>query len=354
MAESSEISLFDVVHKTKSFFRYLLSKWLTIVLLGLIGGIAGFILGWMQTPKYKATLTFAMEDNRASGGFAGLAAQFGVDLGGQSGGAFSGSNIVALIESDKIAENTLLTTIKVNDKEVSLLNMYLDLQKYPKLFAESGKPELKGLSFPENQDPSTFNRTQDSVLKIILIDMHGCVKINMPDEKLNLYAITCTTKNEVFSQLYCKRLIEQAAAFFVALKTKKSAQVVEILQKRSDSLRKAYNIALYSRAELSDANLNPAFQTPTVGIQGKQTDISVLGTAYGELLKNLEVAKFNLLRETPVIQVLDEPTLPLTKVRIGKLLGAIIGSFICVFLFISYVALKRLFRQPQPAAASAA
>lgn len=346
MAEPSEISLFDVAHKVRSFFRFLLSKWLTILLLGLLGGTAGFVLGWKQTPKYRAALSFAMEDDRASGGIAGLAAQFGVDIGGQSGGAFSGNNIVALIESDKIAENTLLSTVKVNGKNVSLLNMYLDIEKYPQLFAESGKPELKNLSFPENQDPATFTRVQDSVLKVILIDMHGSVKISKPDEKLNLYAITCTTKNEAFSLAYCKRLIEQASAFYVSLKTKKSAQVVEVLQKRSDSLRKAYNAALYSRAELSDANLNPAFQTPTVSIQGKQTDISVFGTAYGELLKNLEIAKFNLLRETPVIQVLDEPALPLTKVRIGKPLGTIIGSFVCVFLFLSYVVLKRVFRQP--------
>ena len=41
--------------------------------------------------------------------------------------------------------------------------------------------------------------------------------------------------------------------------------------------------------------------------------MTVLGTAYGELLKNLELAKYSLLKEIPYIQIIDIPHYPLDK-----------------------------------------
>jgi hypothetical protein len=96
---------------------------------------------------------------------------------------------------------------------------------------------------------------------------------------------------------------------------------------------------------LADANLNPAFQTPTVGIQRKQTDITVLATAYGELLKNLELAKFNLLRETPLIQVIDTPLLPLENKKIGRLTGGIFFAFAFGVMAVCWFSLGFIIKQ---------
>ncbi|HVX49201.1 MAG TPA: hypothetical protein VHB48_03555, partial [Chitinophagaceae bacterium] len=107
----------------------------------------------------------------------------------------------------------------------------------------------------------------------------------------------------------------------------------------------AYNDALRGKATLSDANLNLAMQLPATSIQSKQTDLTVFGTAYGELLKNLELAKFNLLKETPVVQVLDEPILPLEKVKLGKMITGIITAFLFGFITVVVLAAKRVLKQ---------
>jgi len=61
-------------------------------------------------------------------------------------------------------------------------------------------------------------------------------------------------------------------------------------------------------------------------------------------LKNLELAKITLLRETPLYQIIDEPSLPLLQERPGKLMSLIIGGFIGAFLIMMYLVVRRILK----------
>lgn len=343
---SSEISFQDLFRKMRSFYKYLLSRWLRICMVGLIGMALGVTIAWLKTPEYQAVLSFSMEDDKSGGGLASLAAQFGVDIG-SSQGAFGGENIFALLESKKMTQQTLLTKVNIDGRQKLLLNVYMEENELYKKYSSSQDPGLRKLYFPESQDPATYSRLQDSVLMLVTDDFQkNILKFEKADAKLNLYTITVTTTSEPLSANFCRELIKQASTFYVQVKTKRSAQVVDILQKRSDSMRTAYNHALAQKAGITDANLNLAFQSATVGIQSKQTDITVFSTAYAELLKNLEIAKFNLLKETPVIQVLDEPMEPLKKVKLSRLYLGVGAGFVLVFFYILYLGAKRAFAEP--------
>ena len=58
---SDEISLKDVVSKLRSWWKYILSKWVLILVVGIIGGILGVAYGWSKKPIYKAELSFALQ-----------------------------------------------------------------------------------------------------------------------------------------------------------------------------------------------------------------------------------------------------------------------------------------------------
>jgi len=58
------------------------------------------------------------------------------------------------------------------------------------------------------------------------------------------------------------------------------------------------------------------------------------------MVKNLEMSKMALMRETPLIQVVDAPYYPLDKVKLGKMKGAVIGGFLFVFLTVIFILLK--------------
>jgi len=338
---TNEISLNDVVVTTGKLVKFLLSKWLIIFIAGLIGGIAGVTYAWIQQPKYQAVLTFTTDEEAQSttSGLSGLVSQFGINLGGGNS-VFSGVNILPLIKSQKMVMQSLLHIDTIGGKKVRLINLYMEASGMYKSFRES--ETLKNVSFPETQSISTFSRLQDSVLLLVIKEVtEDVISVDQPEDVSVIYSLTCTSKSEVFSKVFAEQLIKEVSNFYVDYKTRRSFETVKILQNRADSIKREYDAALYGRAALSDANLNPAFMTPTVSIQRRQTDITVLATAYGEILKNLELAKFNLLRETPLIQVIDHPKEPLTIIRLRKAVGGIIFAF----AFTSIVIIRLLFRK---------
>jgi len=125
-------------------------------------------------------------------------------------------------------------------------------------------------------------------------------------------------------------------------KTCKSRNNVEILRHQSDSVRERLYGGITTVAELNDLNVNPLKQTPKTGIQKKQTEMQVNAALYTELLKNLEIAELTLKKETPLIQVIDRPVLPLKNQKMGRAMGAVIGMFLgliftCVLLVARFI-----------------
>src|SRR5690606_18825783 len=70
------------------------------------------------------------ESGGALGAAAGLASQFGINLGGlgHSGGFFEGDNIMKFLLSRSMIEKTLLSEAQFDGKPVLLVNRYVEFQ----------------------------------------------------------------------------------------------------------------------------------------------------------------------------------------------------------------------------------
>lgn len=339
----NEISLYQAIKNVSALIRHIISKWVILLIVAIIGASIGIGYAWLKKAKYKAVLTFSTDASSSpSGGLAGIASQFGFNIGGSGKSAFTGDNLMVLIESRKIIVSSLFEPDTINGKATNLLNYYIESLPAKK------KKDGPVVSFPLNQNPKTFNRQQDSVLNSICAQLlKSVVTASRIDKKLDIFQIECVSHDEVFSQKLSQQLIKQVSIFYTETQTKQARQTVDILQKRADSIKNAYNNALAGRANLTDENLNPAFQGPMVSVAKKQTDVTVLGTAYGEIIKNLELAKFNLLQRTPLIQVIDEPVLPLLKIKSSRLLSGIVFAFLFCFLAVLFFSGKYYLGQMQ-------
>ena len=82
-----------------------------------------------------------------------------------------------------------------------------------------------------------------------------------------------------------------------------------------------------------------AFTTAGADVEISNRDKVILSTIYSEVVKNLEISKTALIQETPTVQLVDQPELPLKKnkmewwtvIGLGMLTGALIVSGILVF-----------------------
>ena len=98
--ESDEISLKELAQKFRAIGGFLISKWLTILMGGIIGSTFGLGYAFLKPIKYTSRLSFVIEDAKSSvGGLASLAGLFVLDLGGAGGGGiFSGDNILLFLK----------------------------------------------------------------------------------------------------------------------------------------------------------------------------------------------------------------------------------------------------------------
>ncbi|WP_317047858.1 lipopolysaccharide biosynthesis protein [Pedobacter chinensis] len=322
-----------------------------IVLSGLIGGGVGLAYSYLKKPTYTAITTFVLEDERSSsGGFgsiAGLASIAGIDLGSGGGNIFQGDNIQELYKSRKMIEKTLLTSVAIGNKNQLLIDRYIDFNKMREKW--SGKPELQGIRFStrdtSKKNLNKFSRVQDSIIGVIVTDINkNYLNVVKPDKKLSIIKAEVVSKDEIFAKSFNEQIVKNVNDFYVQTKTKKAKDNVAILQQKTDSVRSVMNGAIYSAALVADAtpNLNPTRQVQrTAPIQRSQFSAETNRAILSELVKNLELSKISLRKETPLIQVVDEPVFPLEINRIGKAKGILIGGALAGLLSIAILTLRR-------------
>lgn len=350
--DNDEISLKELILKIKEWFAFLKSKWKTIFLAGIIGGLIGLTISWFEKPTYKATLTFAMEEDKGGGGGGlsgalGLASSFGIDLGGAGGGgAFAASNLTELMKSRLIVEKVLLSPIDINGKSITLAEYYIQINELRKAWEK--KTALKNIQFLPGDDRSKYTLQQDSILQKIhksLIDKDH-LSIMQKDKKVTILSIEVTSKDEQFSKIFCESIAKETSDFYIETKSKKARLNANVLQKQVDSVRSELNGAITGVAAETDNvyNLNPAFNIKGAPSKKKQIDVQANTAILTNLVVQLELAKITLRKETPLIQLIDKPMLPLLKEKLGKLKALILGGFLAGFLTVLYLIFGQLFR----------
>jgi hypothetical protein len=345
--DNDEISLKELIQKIQEWVAYLKMQWKLIIGIAALGSIMGFVYASFQKPSYLATTTFVLEEDKGGGlgGAMGLASSFGFDLDGGGGGLFTSSNIIELMKSRLVVEKTLLNSVQTGGKEMSLADYYIQVNKLHEGWSKN--PALANLSFPSNVDRTKFSMVQDSILQIISATLtKNNLVIAQKDKKVSIISLTVKTENELFSKLFCEQLLKETSDFYIETKSKKSRLNVEVLQHQADSIRAELNNAITGVAAASDNvyNLNPAFNVKKTPGTRKQIDVQANSAILTQLVAQLELSKVGLRKETPLVQIIDRPILPLQKEKIGKIKTFILVGFLASFLTVLFLVFDRLYK----------
>jgi hypothetical protein len=349
--EREDISLKELILKLIDMYRYLLSKWVIIVLFGVLSGVLGGVYAYLQPPTYTATTTFVLEGGDGSGNalgqYAGLASMIGIDIGGTGGSIFQGDNILELYKSRSMIEKTLLSKVVFQHKAQMLIDHFVYLNNLRKSWSK--EPKLRNFHFSSNAwQSSSHERLQDSLIGSIVRQINkDYLVVAKPDKKLSIIQVDVKCKDEFFAKVFNDLIVENVNDFYIQTKTKKSLENIAIIQKKTDSVRMMMNGAIYSSAAVADAtpNLNPTKGVQRIApMQRSQFNAETNKAILGELVKNLELSKMALLRETPLIQVVDHPVYPLYKDKLGKAKGVILGGIIGGILIVVIMLFRRVIK----------
>jgi LPS O-antigen subunit length determinant protein (WzzB/FepE family) len=330
----NELTIAEMVSLVKVQTKYLLKKWLILLIGMIIFIVIGYQYAAIKPAKFTAKTTFVLSSENKGSSIMGLATQFGLDVGGGGNDAFSGENIINLFTSRLLIQRALFTPLPGGE---TLINHYCKTSGLKDIFLNKDRTRS---AFPFPKDPETLSAIQDSLVRTIYQSvLISVLNVEKPDKKTSFYEVKTTSTDELFSYYLNVNLVRITPQFYIETKTKVARQNLAMLQNEADSLRRLLSGTIASTANAVDQtfNVNPAFQIRRAPIQQGQIKTTVLTAAYGEVVKNLEIAKLTLDREMPLYQVIDEATQPLIKQKPSKKLYAIIGGLAGLLIIATFL-----------------
>lgn len=348
-----KVSIKQLILVSKEWIEYLFRRWKAIVLFGLIGGLIGFFYARSQKLLYTAKVTFIVEEGKGAssglGGLASLAGQFGVDFGGSNqGGLLSGDNILLYFKSSSLAREVLLSQSNISPLR-SIADDYAQVYGLKEKWEKSNK--IGKINFPIFKPKVIYSRLQDSLLQNIVQQINKKqFSVSRIDKKAGFIEVSSVMEDELLAKTYSERIVQKVVERYINLKTHRQYSTVQKLQSQVDSIKNLLKQKTLSGASLQNSSstmdINPLYKTGTsVATENTLRDKTLLSTIFATATQNLEMAKFTLSQETPVIQIIDTPVLPLKIDKMSRLKAALIGSFLFGFLFILVVVFRRVYTE---------
>lgn len=346
LSSKEEITMREFILKVREIIHYLFLKWYIFIGVGILAILSGILYSKYKEPIYTATTTFVLEAGESSsnlGQYSGIASMVGIDLGG-GGGLFQGDNILELYKSRTMIESALITKSAV-DTNATLVDHYLEMTNAKAKWEKSSSDLLKINFGNSTQLNSNFQRMRDSIIHTIVNDINKeFLQVVKPDKKLSLINVSVKAKDEVFAKEFNDALVKEVNDFYYNTKTKKSKGNIAILQHKVDSVRAVMNGNIATAAVVIDGtpNLNPTRQAQRlVPTQRSQFSAETNKAILGQLIQNLELSKMALLKEAPLIQVVDQPGYPLTVNKPGKIISVILAVILFEFFTLCFLLIKR-------------
>ena len=344
---NDEIQLKDIILKLKLFKEELYNKRLFIFVATSIFIFFGIVYSLVKEPIYHSNLTFVVEDGGNSAGglakYSSLASQFGFDLGGGMSSTFTEANIIEILQSRKIVEEALLSEVDINDDSDLLINHYIQIQNYKEEWEES-IPEIKDINYIN--DRANFTLLQDSILGIVWKSLiKNNLSVELTSDETNIVNVSCESKDEFFAKLFVEELVKKITQFYEDTKTASSRNTLNFIEGRADSVLIELKLAELAYARHKDSNFGVMRAEGLLEELRLKREVEILNVMYSEIIKNLEVSKFTLLNQKPLVNVIDYPIYPLEVTQFSMLEAIIIFGLLGVFIGIFFVLFQFLFRE---------
>ena len=204
-----------------------------------------------------------------------------------------------------------------------------------------------------NVDFSTYNsksnnlRVHDSILnEVVKIIKEKYLLVDKPSRKTTILEIGFDHKDELFAKSFNENLVSIVNDFYFKTKTQKTGENLKILERQADSVKKVLDKSILFLAEKDQSipNPNPLTKVSLVPYQKALVDVQANGAIYQQIVTQLELAKVTHRNNTPLIQIIDKPVLPLENSRLKLFECFVYGIFGGLFFSVLYYSFLRFYK----------
>ena len=305
----------DIIDLIKKLYK---SKKL-IVLITIIFSSIGIATALLLPVKYNSTTVFITQNQESgSSSLSGVASLVGINLGSSSfGGEIPSTMYPKIIESVKFKR--LLLNKVIDDKNNLTLESYIANQYSIKEVEEKNISDL-GMTLNEEE---YFN-----ILTEILT-----VSVNLKD---GFISIDCEMHNAEYSAKVAKFSRELLQNIIIENKIETARQNLIFSEGQLIEKKKEFDDIYSKLAFFSDSNLNSVNSFVLNEKNKLESEFQIISAVVEEISKQVEQAKLQLKKDTPVFSTIQEAVIPIKKsspkraqiVIIFGILGLIASSII--------------------------
>ncbi|MFT4032206.1 MAG: hypothetical protein QM669_07280 [Siphonobacter sp.] len=331
--------------KAKNIALTVITYWWLIIICAVIGGL----LGWLydetnQTPpQHTAHLVFNLETGSGSSEMSAFASALGVPSAGANNNMFSGENFRYLFRSKKIGTRVMLTPVTIGGKTDLLINFYKNRSGIlRKEDSEMMQDYFRKLHFP-NVPLDKYSILQRSYVDKFRESAAGDLKIDNVDRKASFMELSFESDSDTLSQLIVQTFLNKMVEFYQESKSQKTLELLKLNIARRDSISNKLSGAERRLAATQDISQYAIMPSARVNEGRMQQNTAFLQSLYSESIRNIDALRTSLIRESPLITIIDEPDFPLPfkpypygkMIKVGIALGVIV-SLLLVFLISAY------------------
>ena len=347
VVQDDEIDLLELAKVIWSERRFILKVTGTFVLLGLI-------IAFTSKVEYKASCKLLPESNEAGpdlGGLGGLAGLAGFDLSGLGGAGhvLSPELFPEIVNSEPFLNKLINSEVYFEklDTTISSFNYFKELDK-PSLFGllldyTIGLPGKIKRAILDEKTPtiaSNIGLTRYSEEDWEIIEAFSERLTVEVESSTGLITVEVEIPDQVAAAQVAQVMLEELTKYITSYKVEKAQINLEFIKKEFEKAANEYQEKQSEVARFTDRNRNLSNALVQTEYNRLQNEMDIAFEVYKGLATQLEQAKIQVNKETPVFTVLEPVRVPedKSKPRRGLILVAL--SFLGGVISVLFVLIK--------------
>lgn len=342
--EEQEIDLVELIQKMW------INRWLIIKVTGVFV-VLGVLVALFSAKVYTASCDIVPDTGKSGNSkMSSLAALAGVNLGeGADVTALSPLVYQNIMNGTSFRKELMQTKIDFEevDKPVSFFDYYTSeeynkpgvfdyIKKYTiglpfvilnAIRGEQPEPDYSAIGNSEGPTMETLSKDEYNALKIL----EQCVALTL-DNKNGYVTITTNMPEAVASAQLAQATVVLLQKYITEFKIAKVQSNLDFIQGRYDEAKKNFEDIQVRRAAFRDANTNTNKYSARVEAEKLDAEYTLAMNLYSELATQLEQAKIEVKKDTPILTVVRPVTIPYKKSKPQRL------QILVAFTFLGVVA----------------
>ncbi|MBQ3196495.1 MAG: lipopolysaccharide biosynthesis protein [Alistipes sp.] len=342
--EEQEIDLVELIQKMW------INRWLIIKVTGVFV-VLGVLVALFSAKVYTASCDIVPDTGKSGNSkMSSLAALAGVNLGeGADVTALSPLVYQNIMNGTSFRKELMQTKIDFEkaDKPVSFFEYYTSeeynkpgvfdyIKKYTiglpfvilnAIRGEQPEPDYSAIGNSEGPTMETLSKDEYNALKIL----EQCVSLTL-DNKNGYVTITTNMPEAVASAQLAQATVVLLQKYITEFKIAKVQSNLDFIQSRYNEAKKNFEDIQVRRAAFRDANTNTNKYSARVEAEKLDAEYTLAMNLYSELATQLEQAKIEVKKDTPILTVVRPVTIPYKKSKPQRL------QILVAFTFLGVVA----------------